>query len=82
MEFIPEFGCSKDWWKIWSLVNKRLGHFRLNEKYYATYNPLIEAIIMNFWKYVNGDLQLYQDWKEKHSELSEVELKERIGEIQ
>lgn len=84
MEFVPEFGCIKDWWKILALINKRLtaSGSKMNEGYYNLYNPLVEAIMSNFWNYIDTDLQIYGDWKEKYSELSEEDLMERKGEIQ
>ena len=84
MEFVPEFGCIKDWWKILALINTRLtvSGGKMNEGYYNMYNPLVEAIMSNFWNYIDTDLQIYNDWKEKYSELSEEDLMERKGEIQ
>ena len=84
MEFVPEFGCIKDWWKIIALINRRLtaSGTKINEGYYNLYNPLVEAIMTNFWNYIDTDLHIYNNWKHTHAELSEQDLMERKGEIQ
>jgi len=84
MEFVPESGCIKDWWKIISFINQRLSltSEKVDERYYKMYNPLIKAIFQNFWKYIDNDMKAFQDWKEKYRGLNEEELATKRGELQ
>lgn len=84
MEFVPESGCIKDWWKIISFINQRLSltSEKVDERYYKMYNPLIKAIFQNFWKYIDNDMKAFQDWKEKYRGLNEEERAGKRGELQ
>ena len=84
MEFVPESGCIKDWWKIISFINQRLSltSEKVDERYYKMYNPLIKAIFQNFWKYIDNDMKAFQDWKEKYRGMSEEERAGKRGELQ
>ena len=70
--------------KLSRLINRRLtsSGTKINEGYYNLYNPLVEAIMTNFWNYIDTDLHIYNNWKHTHAELSEQDLMERKGEIQ
>jgi len=84
MEFVPESGCIKDWWKIISFINQRLSltSEKVDDRYYKMYNPLVVAIFQNFWKYIDNDMKAFQDWKEKYRGLSEEERAGKRGELQ
>jgi hypothetical protein len=83
MEFVPESGCIKDWWKIISFINQRLSLSldKVDDKYYKMYEPLVVAIFQNFWKYIDNDMKAFQDWKEKYKGMSKEELITKRGEL-
>ena len=80
MEFVPEFGCFKDYWKMISLISKRQED-SIDERFYNFYNPLVESIIKHFWMYIDQDVSHYEEWKAKYEELSEEEQNEKMGEL-
>ena len=87
MEFVPESGCIKDWWKIISFINQRLslglslGSKKVDDRYYKMYQPLVAAIFQNFWKYIDNDMKAFQDWKEKYMGMNREELITKRGEL-
>ena len=83
MEFVPESGCIKDWWKIISFINQRLSltSVKVDERYYKLYNPLVKAIFQNFWKYIDNDMKAFQDWKKKYKGMHKEELITKRGEL-
>nr|QDY51920.1 hypothetical protein 1_305 [Mimiviridae sp. ChoanoV1] len=80
LEFIPEFGCFKDYWKLISLISKRQVD-SVDERFFNFYHPLIESIIKYFWMYVDQDVSHYEDWKVKYEGLGEEEQNEKMGEL-
>ena len=80
LEFIPEFGCFKDYWKLISLISKRQVD-SIDERFFNFYHPLVKSIIKYFWMYINRDVSHYEDWKVKYEGLSEEEQNEKIGEL-
>lgn len=80
LEFVPEFGCIKDYWKLIGLVNKRLVD-SLDSKYYEFYNPLVNSIINYFWMYIDKDIAHYEEWKVKYADLDENEREEKLPDL-
>ena len=80
MEFVPEFGCFKDYWKMITLISKRQED-GVDERFYNFYNPLVESIIKYFWMYIDQDVSHYEEWKAKYEEFSEEEQNEKMGEL-
>ena len=80
MEFIPEFGCIKDYWRMIAIINKRLTG-AVSISYFTKYNPLIQEIFEYYWMYVDKDMNTFQDWNVKYEGLSPEEKQEKIPEL-
>jgi len=80
MEFVPEFGYFKDYWKMISMISKRRVD-SIDESFFNFYQPLVESIIKYFWMYIDQDISLYEAWKVKYEVIDEEAQNEKIGEL-
>ena len=78
MEFVAEFGCIQDYWKLITFINGEIPAGQVTQSFYNYYNPLIQSIFGNFWKLFDRDLEIISEFNTKYSQ---EQRPEKMGEL-
>ena len=72
IEFVPEFGCVQDYWKIIKFINREMDASGTPAEVRKFYNPLVIEIAKQFWIALDKDYEILSQFEAKYPEAERV----------